>query len=337
MHAADSFLALAHRTLSLEVEGIVALHAQIGENFVEAVQAILQCPGRLVVTGIGKSALIGQKIVATMNSTGTPALFMHAADAIHGDLGMVQPGDVALCISQSGNSPEIKVLAPLLTAGGNTLIAMTGNAESALAKAANIVLTTTIPQEACPMQLAPTTSTTAQLALGDALAMCLLHAKGFTPQDFAKYHPGGALGKQLYLRVDELAKANEKPAVGPEATTTEVILEMTHKRLGATAVIAHDALIGIVTDGDLRRALEQHGAQVARLHARQLMNAHPKTIAAGSLATLRACARRTRTFQPRLRPSQVAPISARCSTRCAPLPARRAIITSPIMPTSRRT
>jgi arabinose-5-phosphate isomerase len=210
---------------------------------------------------------------------------MHAADAIHGDLGMVQPGDVVLCISQSGNSPEIKVLAPLLTGDGNTLIGMTGQPKSALALAAHLVLHTGIAREAEPLGLAPTTSTTAQMALGDALAVCLLHARGFTPQDFARNHPGGALGKQLYLRVDELARQNERPAVPPAAPLGDVILEMTTKRLGATAVINESGhLLGIITDGDLRRALASHGAHAVRQNAVQLMTANPKSVLAGVLA-----------------------------------------------------
>ena len=275
---------VALRTIELEAESIGGLKAFINTDFVKAVETIAVCKGRLVVSGIGKSAVIAQKIVATLNSTGTPAVFMHAADAIHGDLGMIQQEDIVLVISKSGDSPEIKVLTPFVKNFGNTLIGMVGNLQSFLAQHSDIVLNTTVTQEACPNNLAPTTSTTAQLVMGDALAVCLMELKGFNGADFAKFHPGGTLGKKLYLRVEDLSVQNAMPAVFATATLKEVIMEMTQKRLGATVVINEAGnILGIITDGDLRRMLEKTDS-FDRLTAKDIMSTHPKTIEAGELA-----------------------------------------------------
>jgi arabinose-5-phosphate isomerase len=275
---------VALRTIELEAQSVAGLAAFINDDFEKAVNALAATAGRVVVSGIGKSAVIAQKIVATFNSTGSPALFMHAADAIHGDLGMVQPEDVVLIISKSGESPEVKVLVPLVRNFGNTLIAMTGNMDSFLARNASIVLNTTVEQEACPNNLAPTSSTTAQLVMGDALAVCLMELKGFQTDDFAKYHPGGLLGKKLYLRVADLYSHNESPKVLPTDSLKTVIVEMTKKRLGITAVVDKDnTLLGIITDGDLRRMLEKNAALDA-VHAGDIMTGNPKTIEAEELA-----------------------------------------------------
>lgn len=280
----DKIISAALRTIELETNAVNGLKEFIDADFVKAVLAIAESKGRLIVSGIGKSAIIAQKIVATLNSTGTPAVFMHAADAIHGDLGMIQPTDIVMVISKSGNSPEIKVLAPLVKSFGNTLIGMVGNTDSFLALNSDIVLNTTVDQEACPINLAPTSSTTAQMVMGDALAVSLMELKGFGSSDFAKYHPGGTLGKKLYLRVEELAAQNAKPKVLPTATIKEVIIEMTQKRLGA-AVVVDDAenISGIITDGDLRRMLEKADS-FEKLRAKDIMSANPKTIAADILA-----------------------------------------------------
>jgi arabinose-5-phosphate isomerase len=274
----------ALRTIELELAAVAGLKAFINADFVKAVETIALSKGRLVVSGVGKSAVIAQKIVATLNSTGTPAIFMHAADAIHGDLGMVQDSDIILLISKSGDSPEIKVLIPFLQNFGNILIGMVGNMESFLAKHSHIILNTTVAQEACPNNLAPTSSTTAQLVMGDALAVCLMELKGFNTDDFAKYHPGGALGKKLYLRVETIALQNAQPKVLPTAGIREVIVEMTEKRLGATAVVDEQNNIqGIITDGDLRRMLE-HNSNFNELKAKDIMSLHPKKIEASELA-----------------------------------------------------
>ncbi len=280
----EKIIPLALRTIELETNAIGGLKSFINDDFVKAVAAIAASKGRLIVSGIGKSAIIAQKIVATLNSTGTPSVFMHAADAIHGDLGMIQTDDVVLVISKSGNSPEIKVLAPLVKNFGNTLIGMVGNTGSFLALNSDIILNTTVEQEACPINLAPTSSTTAQMVMGDALAVCLMEMKEFSSNDFAKYHPGGTLGKKLYLRVDDLAAQNAKPKVLPTATIKEVIIEMTQKRLGA-AVVVDDAesILGIITDGDLRRMLEKADS-FENLHTKDIMSINPKTIAADVLA-----------------------------------------------------
>ena len=280
----DSIKQIALRTIDLEAEAISGLKTFVNEEFEKAVEAIAACRGRLVISGIGKSAVIAQKIVATLNSTGTPSIFMHAADAIHGDLGIIQQEDVVLIISKSGESPEIKVLVPLIKNFNNVLIGMVGNTESFLARQSNIILNTTVEQEACPNNLAPTTSTTAQLVMGDALAVCLMEMKGFRSEDFAKFHPGGMLGKKLYLRVSDLSAANEKPKVLPGQSLKEVIVEMTKKRLGVTAVVdEEDNLLGIITDGDLRRMLNK-SIEIDEIRAEDIMTKSPKTIAPDELA-----------------------------------------------------
>ena len=273
----------AIRTIEMEASAVQHLVKQLDEQFEEAIKTLADCKGRIVISGIGKSAVIAQKIVATLNSTGSPAIFLHAADAIHGDLGMVQQDDAVIIISKSGESPEIKVLVPLIKNFGNKLIAIVGNTTSYLAKKSDFVLNTTVEQEACPNNLAPTTSTTAQLVMGDAIAVCLMEQKGFEVADFAKLHPGGALGKKLYLRVQDLYIDNEKPQVGPDCSLKEVIVEMTKKRLGVTAVINKDNdLLGIITDGDLRRMLERNGLD--HVLAKDIMTADPKTIEPSEMA-----------------------------------------------------
>lgn len=267
-----------------ESESIIKLTSFLDDNFSNAAQAIYNSKGRLVVAGIGKSAIIAQKMVATFNSTGTPSLFLHAAEAIHGDLGMLQKDDVIICISKSGNSPEIKVLVPLLTRFGNTLIAITGNMTSFLAKGAKYVLNTTVDKEACPINLAPTSSTTAQLVMGDALAVCLMEMRDFKPEDFAVYHPGGALGKKLLLRVKDMLEHTLKPMVAPDASIQQVIFEISEKRLGVTAVVENDAVIGIITDGDIRRMLSERD-QFKDLVARDIMTKNPKLIQATDMVT----------------------------------------------------
>jgi len=282
-----SLLDIAQRTIRIEADALYALADSLDNttDFQACVEAIAASPGRLVLTGIGKSAIVAQKIVATLNSTGTPALFLHAADAIHGDLGMIRSFDLVLCISKSGETAEIRVLVPLLKNFGNPLIAMTANRQSTLAKQADFLLWTPIEQEADPNNLAPTTSTTSQMALGDALAVALLAHKGFSPEDFGKFHPGGALGKQLYLRVRDLYPLHERPVVGPDAPLRDIILEITSKRLGATAVLdGTDQLLGIITDGDLRRMLQRDNADFANVHARDILSATPKSIAPDALA-----------------------------------------------------
>ena len=280
----EKIIAAARRTIRLEAESVAALHDAIDQQFLNAVQQINLSKGRIVVSGIGKSAIIAQKIVATFNSTGTPGLYMHAADAIHGDLGMVQPDDVVMVISKSGNSPEIKVLVPLIKRFGNTLIGMVGNMESYLAKNAAIVLNTTVAQEACPNNLAPTTSTTAQLAMGDALAVSLMEVRGFTGADFARFHPGGTLGKKLYLTVDDLIAGSPRPAVAPQTPLPETVIEMTSKLLGATAVVNPDnSVYGIITDGDLRRMLARR-QPIAGIKASDICSTNPHTIGPDTLA-----------------------------------------------------
>ncbi|GAA4779479.1 KpsF/GutQ family sugar-phosphate isomerase [Olivibacter ginsenosidimutans] len=274
---------IAINALKLEAEAISELTKNINNEFVNAVHAILDTKGRVIITGIGKSAIIAQKIVATMNSTGTPAIFMHAADAIHGDLGMLQPDDIVIAISKSGNTPEIKVLVPLLKNSSAKIIAMVGNTKSYLAEQADFVLNTTVSREACPLNLAPTTSTTAQLAMGDALAICLLECRSFTDDDFARYHPGGALGKRLYLKVEDLANQNTKPQVDSRSTIKNVLVEITKNRLGAVAVVDHNQVIGIITDGDIRRMLESN-EDIEHLTAADIMGKNPKTISYNELA-----------------------------------------------------
>ena len=279
----DKIIDLAKMTLNIEAESVQNLQTFINNDFVDCVKLIYGSKGRVVVTGIGKSAIIAQKIVATMNSTGTPATFMHAADAIHGDLGTIQQEDIVICISKSGNTPEIKVLVPLLKNSGNKLIALVGNVNSYLAQQADYILNTTVDKEACPNNLAPTSSTTAQMAMGDALAVCLLDCRDFSSKDFAKYHPGGALGKKLYLKVGDISTQNQKPQVKPDDSIKSVILEISSKRLGATAVIDNDTLVGVITDGDLRRMLEKSDS-IANLKASDIMNKTPKRIEADELA-----------------------------------------------------
>lgn len=274
---------IAKRTILLEAKSVEHLIQFIDDEFEEIVQLIASCKGKLVVSGIGKSALIAQKIVATLNSTGTPAAFLHAAEAIHGDLGMVQTGDIVLMISKSGESPEIKLLLPLIRNFGNTIIAMTGSLNSFLATHADYILNTSVEQEACPNNLAPTTSTTAQLAMGDALAVCLIENNGFTSDDFAKFHPGGTLGKRLYLKVSDLLVQNVMPQVEMQADLKEIILTITKFRMGATAVIEDSRIIGIITDGDLRRML-QKGENLAGVRAKDIMSANPKSIEEDQLA-----------------------------------------------------
>ena len=280
----EIIIPVALRTLQLQAASINDLQAFIDADFVKAVEKIAYCKGRLVVSGIGKSAIIAQKIVATLNSTGTAAMFMHAADAIHGDLGMIREDDIVMLISKSGDSPEIKVLVPLLRNFGNTLIGMAGNIKSYLATNCDILLNTTVLQEACPNNLAPTTSTTAQLVMGDALAVCLMEMKGFNSDDFAKFHPGGTLGKKLYLRVSDLILQNPKPSVQPTTPVKQVIMEITRNRLGAAAVLDEAGKItGIVTDGDLRRMLERSESMDV-LTAKDIMSSAPKSITSDALA-----------------------------------------------------
>ena len=276
-------LEIARQTLQTEAEGIRSISRNLNADFSEIVHQILYLKARVIITGIGKSAIIAQKIVSTFNSTGTPAIFMHAADAIHGDLGMIQQNDLVICISKSGNTPEIKVLVPLLKQGGNKLVAMADDKDSFLAKQADWLLDTTIDHEACPHNLAPTTSTTAQLAMGDALAVCLLECREFTSADFAKYHPGGSLGKRLYLTVGDLSAQNEKPFVCSNATVKEVIIEITRNRLGAVAVVDEGKLNGIITDGDIRRMLNNNST-IDGLTAANIMTKSPKYIDKNELA-----------------------------------------------------
>lgn len=274
----------AKKVLETEANAILKITDYINDDFEACVKAILTSKGRMVVTGVGKSAIIAQKIVATLNSTGTPALFMHAADAIHGDLGMVQKNDFVICISKSGNTPEIKVLVPLVKRLGSKLIALVSNTQSYLAEQADFILNATIEAEACPNNLAPTTSTTVHLALGDALAVCLLEARGFGPEDFGKYHPGGALGKQLYLTVEDAVQRDLAPVVGKDASLSEVIMEISSKRLGATAVMDHNGrLVGVITDGDLRRML-QRTPDLLTVTAADIMSSNPQTISKDEFA-----------------------------------------------------
>jgi arabinose-5-phosphate isomerase len=273
----ENILATAKKTILTESNAIAKLVDLLTDDFAKSIEIMYQSKGRVVITGIGKSAIIAQKIVATMNSTGTPSLFLHASEAIHGDLGMVQPDDVVICISKSGNSPEIKVLVPILKNFGNTLIAITGNITSFLAKGADYVLNTTVDAEACPLNLAPTNSTTAQLVIGDALAVCLMEIRDFKNEDFAKYHPGGALGKKLLLRVKDMLDHANKPVVGPDTAIKKVIFEISEKRLGVTAVIENNKVIGIITDGDIRRMLNDRDT-FSDLTAKDIMTKNPKMV-----------------------------------------------------------
>jgi len=274
---------VAKETFALEAQNVLALSDRINDDFIQVVQSILTLEGRVIITGIGKSAIIAQKIVATLNSTGTPSIFMHAADAIHGDLGIIQKNDLIIAISKSGNTPEIKVLIPFLKQTNNTLVAIVGNLNSYLAEQANYVLDTTITKEACPNNLAPTTSTTVQLAMGDAIAVCLQTIRQFTDQDFAKYHPGGALGKQLYLKVGDLSDHNGLPYVSVDTDLRKILISITEFRLGATIVLQENKISGIITDGDIRRMLEKHG-DLTQLTAKDIMSVNPKTIEKEELA-----------------------------------------------------
>jgi arabinose-5-phosphate isomerase len=280
----ENILMLAKSTILSESESIAKLIDFIDFNFAEAIQILFNSKGRLIVTGIGKSAIIAQKMVATFNSTGTPALFLHASEAMHGDLGMMQSEDVVICISKSGNSPEIKVLVPLLKRFGNQLIAITGNMSSFLAKESKYVLNTTVDAEACRNNLAPTNSTTAQLVMGDALAVCLMEMRNFTSEDFAKYHPGGALGKKLLLRVTDMLENSLKPMVAPDAPIKKVIFEISEKRLGVTAVVENEKVIGIITDGDIRRMLNENDT-FTHLTAKDIMTRNPKMIPSTIMVT----------------------------------------------------
>lgn len=273
----DIIIELATQIIENESNAIIGLRQRIDDDFRKTVELMLENKGNLVFTGIGKSAIIAQKIVATMNSTGTTAVFMHAADAIHGDLGIVREGDVVVVLSKSGETPEIKVLVPLIKLRGNKIVAIVGNRDSYLAAQADYVLDVTVGEEAIPGSLAPTSSTTAQLVMGDALALVLMRCRGFSTEDFAKFHPGGALGKQLYLRVKDLYTRNERPEVGPDDNLTRVIIEMTHKRLGATVVMHDERILGIITDGDLRRML-MNTTDIEHVKAAQIMTSNPKTI-----------------------------------------------------------
>ena len=282
MTTKEDLLEIARKTILSESKSIAKLVDFLTDDFANAVEIIFNSSGRLIVTGIGKSAIIAQKIVASMNSTGTPALFLHASEAIHGDLGMVQPGDVVICISKSGNSPEIKVIVPILKRFGNPLIAITGNTTSFLAKESDFVLDTTVDAESCPINLAPTNSTTAQLVMGDALTVCLMELRNFKSDDFAKYHPGGALGKKLLLRVGDMLDQSHKPSVTPDSSIKKVIFEISEKRMGVTAVVENNHVIGIITDGDIRRMLNQNDT-FSHLTAKDIMTKNPKTI---QLATM---------------------------------------------------
>jgi arabinose-5-phosphate isomerase len=280
----EEIIKTAIETIIAEARAIESISGFIGEDFARVVELIFRCKGRVIVTGIGKSAIIAGKIVATLNSTGTPAIFMHAADAIHGDLGIILEDDVVICLSKSGNTPEIKVLVPIIKNLGNILVAIVGNATSFLAKNADYVILTTVEKEACPDNIVPTSSTTVQLVVGDALAVCLLQCRGFTTDDFAKVHPGGSIGKKLYLRVGDIFGFNEIPKVLPQASIRDVIIEISAKRLGATAVVDSDNnLLGIITDGDLRRML-QKGTPVENLKAKDIMTVRPKITGKNELA-----------------------------------------------------
>jgi arabinose-5-phosphate isomerase len=278
----DEIIELASQIIENEANAIIGLRGHIDDDFQNAVKLMLECQGNLVFSGIGKSAIIAQKIVATMNSTGTTAVFMHAADAIHGDLGIIREGDIVVILSKSGETPEIKVLVPLIKLRGNKIVALVGNPMSYLAQQADFVLNVSVSDEAIPDSLAPTSSTTAQLVMGDVLALILMRCRGFSTADFAKFHPGGALGKQLYLRVKDLYVKNERPEVSPDDNLTRVIIEMTHKRLGATVVTDNDRILGIITDGDLRRML-MNTPDIEHVKASQIMTSNPKTIDEESL------------------------------------------------------
>ena len=280
----NEIISSARRVIKIQSASLIDLESYINDDFFKAVERVASAKGRLVLSGIGKSAIVAQKITATLNSTGTPSIFMHAADAIHGDLGMIQKDDVVMVISKSGDSPEIKVLIPLLKGFGNTLIGMAGNTESYLALHCDILINTTVLQEACPNNLAPTSSTTAQMVMGDALAICLMELKGFKSSDFARFHPGGSLGKKLYIRVSDIFNKKTTPSVTVGLSVKEVIVEITQNRLGAVAVLDdRGQTVGIITDGDIRRMLERHDDFIS-LKAEDIMGASPKTIDTEALA-----------------------------------------------------
>ncbi|NHF57784.1 KpsF/GutQ family sugar-phosphate isomerase [Flavobacteriaceae bacterium TP-CH-4] len=283
MNEPKAILDIAKKTIGMQSEAIGHLAQLLDTDFSSTVDCIFTSEGRVVVTGIGKSAIIASKIVATLNSTGTPAIFMHAGDAIHGDLGTIQENDVVICISKSGSTPEIKMLVPLIKRGKNKLIGMTGNLDSFLAHQADYILNTFVAKEACPNNLAPTTSTTAQLVMGDALAICLLELKGFSSKDFAKYHPGGTLGKRLYLTVADIVAINQKPQVHIDTDIKQVIVEISEKMLGVAAVLDNDKIVGVVTDGDIRRMLNKYDS-INGLTAKDVMTSNPKTIGTEVLA-----------------------------------------------------
>ena len=283
MNIFESITKTAKETIKMESEAISNLSELITPDFAKAVDLIYNSKGRVIITGIGKSAIIANKIVATLNSTGTPSVFMHAADAIHGDLGLILKDDVVICISKSGNTPEIKVLVPLIKNAKNKMIAITGNTDSFLGQQADYILNAFVTQEACPNNLAPTTSTTAQLVLGDAVAVCLLELRGFSSKDFAKYHPGGALGKRLYLRVNDLSSQNLKPQVAKDASLKSVIVEITEKMLGVTAVVENNEILGIITDGDLRRMLSTND-NITAITAKDIMSENPRRISVNAMA-----------------------------------------------------
>lgn len=283
MKSVQEILEVAKKTILTEASAVEHLLKQLKPDFAHLTLEILNLKGRVIITGVGKSAIIAQKIVATFNSTGTPAIFMHAADAIHGDLGIIQKNDLVLCLSKSGNTSEIKVLIPLLKQGKNKLACIVGDTQSFLAKQSDFIIDASVEVEACPNNLAPTTSTTAQLVLGDALAVCLLECRAFTKEDFAKYHPGGALGKKLYLKVSDLSSQNEKPQIEMGGNIKEVILEITKKRLGVVAVLDDKKLVGIITDGDLRRMMETY-TSFENLKAMDIMSKNPKTIQSNEMA-----------------------------------------------------
>ncbi len=277
MGTQQNILQTAKETILAESKSIANLADLVDDNFKKSVEAILKSEGKTIVTGIGKSAIIAQKIVATLNSTGTPAQFLHASEAIHGDLGMIQHDDIVICISKSGNSPEIKVLAPIIKSFGNILIGMTGNTDSFLAKQSDFILNTFVERESCPNNVAPTDSTTAQLVMGDAIAVCLMKERNFTANDFAKYHPGGALGKKLLFRVKDMLDTENTPQVNPDTPLKNVIVEISEKRLGVTAVVENDKLVGIITDGDIRRMLEKYD-NFQGMIAKDIMTQNPKTV-----------------------------------------------------------
>lgn len=283
MNSRNSIIQIAKQTIETESKAINNLSSLVTNDFAEAVELIYNSKGRVIITGVGKSAIVANKIVATLNSTGTPAVFMHAADAIHGDLGLILEDDVVICISKSGNTPEIKVLIPLIKSAENKIIAITGNKDSYLGQQVDFILNAFVEKEACPNNLAPTTSTTAQMVIGDALAICLLELRGFSSKDFAKYHPGGALGKKLYLRVQDISSINEKPKVTATTSIKDVIIEISKKMLGVTAVVNNDEIIGIITDGDLRRMLRKVD-DFSSLTAKDIMSANPKRINTENMA-----------------------------------------------------